>query len=242
LAGDGCTLTTAHGMRGSLTVGTTNGTHSNATTMLGVALHGLTLTGTTSAETLNGDLFASGVQVGGDSGEVGEGSVHRLPVFDSYKIHQNGDLCRNGGRSPRCLLKHHARLKGHRLPGTGGGVVLTAEPLTRLLENSLTLYGMDRADGIQAGLSGDGLPTTIEQLNKVLTDAGDEIAMEEDLRLSRVVKGHSGVRQGPGGVVGDGGVHQGFDLTHGWFVWYGSIVRGRRGSLCQAVTVYPLSL
>ena len=44
---------------------------------------------------------------------------------------------------------------------------------------------------------------------------GDQIAMQEHFRLSLSVQGHLGIVKRPGSVVGDGGVHQGFDLTHG---------------------------
>jgi len=54
-AGDGQTLTSANGMRGSGRVSATNGTDCSAATMLRIAGEGLTLTGTLAAEAGDGD-------------------------------------------------------------------------------------------------------------------------------------------------------------------------------------------
>jgi len=79
--GYGPTLTRTNGMGTSLTISTANGTDTGHVTISISALHGFTLTGTTGAEAFDGDFLTSGVQVGGDSGEVGDGSVHQVCFF-----------------------------------------------------------------------------------------------------------------------------------------------------------------
>jgi len=76
LAGDRQTFASANSMGSSLAIVTLNRSHSSAATVLRVALHGLTLTGTTGTKAGNGDFLTSGVQIGSDSGEVGNGSGH----------------------------------------------------------------------------------------------------------------------------------------------------------------------
>ena len=69
-------------------------------------------------------------------------------------------------------------------------------------------------NGIQAGLSGVGLPTPIEQANETLTDLSDQVTMEADL-CHVVGVGDGGVSVGPVATFGDRGVHESFDLAHG---------------------------
>jgi len=104
LTGDGLTLTTADSVRSGLTVATLNRTHSSAATVLGVTLHGLTLTGTTGTEALDGDFLTSGVKVGSDSGEVGEGSVHRVVFLSTLIRYIRTGVCAEMVDSPPTVL------------------------------------------------------------------------------------------------------------------------------------------
>ena len=187
-------------------------------------------------------LFVELQSDGVSSGQGGEGSGHVSDVFDSFNIQGFGGQVNTPGPVCQVSHQHDARLKGDSLPGLSGSVILTDKPFACLLENSLTVHGMSGADGIQAGLGGLRLITTVKELDEVLTDAGDQVTVQEDFRLPLSVQGHCGIVQSPGSIVGDGSVHEGFDFAHWLPLVDVCIVRGRRGSGCQAVTVYPLSL
>ena len=82
-------------------------------------------------------------------------------------------------------------------------------------------------DGVESALGGDALPSTVEDLHEVVTDLGDQVAMQANLR-DAVFGADLGVLQSPVLVCLDGGVHECFDLTHVvvWFVWYVPSIRG----------------
>ena len=96
---------------------------------------------------------------------------------------------------------------------TLGGVHLN-KPLPLVLKHIVTLFAVLCQDGIQAGLSGDALPTTIKEADEIVTDLSDQVTMEANL-CHVVGVGDAGVLELPVPTLGDGGVHQGFDLTHG---------------------------
>ena len=77
-AGDGAALTCSSSVGSSLTIHATNGTNASHVTISVGALHRLTLTGSTGAETLDGNFLTFSVEVGGDGEEVGSGSVHAV--------------------------------------------------------------------------------------------------------------------------------------------------------------------
>ena len=68
-------------------------------------------------------------------------------------------------------------------------------------------------DSIKARLGGVGLPPTIEQADEGVAHLSDQISMETDLG-NLIGMGHAGVGALPVGAVGDGGVHEAFDLSH----------------------------
>ena len=82
-------------------------------------------------------------------------------------------------------------------------------------------------DGVESALGGDALPSTVKDLNEVVTDLGDQVAMQANLR-DAVFGADLGVLQSPVLVCLDGGIHECFDLTHVvvWFVWYVPSIRG----------------
>ena len=92
-----------------------------------------------------------------------------------------------------------------------------AEPLKLFLEHTLASDAMLRQQGIQSGLGGVGLPSSIVKFDEVSTNLSDQVTMETDLGDSINV-GHVGVSTVPVATVNDGGVHLGFNLTHG-VVW-----------------------
>ena len=70
-------------------------------------------------------------------------------------------------------------------------------------------------DGVQAGLGGVRLPTPIVKGDALIRDLSDQVTMETD--LSDVpVHGDAGISRGPVTTLADGGVHETFDLAHGW--------------------------
>lgn len=95
-------------------------------------------------------------------------------------------------------------------------VHLTDEPSEVLLKHSFTVHGVLLADGVQAGLGSVGLPTTVEQNDAILIDLSDLIAVEVDVAETIRVSTDLSVARLPVTRLTDGGVHQGFDLTH-WF-------------------------
>ena len=117
----------------------------------------------------------------------------------------------------------------------------TAEPFPFFLEDTLAREAVGTHNGVQAGLGGDGLPPTIVKGDALIRDLSDQVTMEADL-CDLAVHGDAGVLQGPVTTIGDGGVHEAFDLAHDAvrLVWKNStgspdVVRTDR------VTVYPLS-
>ena len=105
-------------------------------------------------------------------------------------------------------------------PAIGGD-----EPFEVLLKNALVAVAEELKQGIEAALSGGGLPATIKQSHEVFADLSDLVAMEAD-DADALVAVNRGVSRGPiaGGVGGL--AHLGFDLAHlelelvwcgGWF-------------------------
>lgn len=88
-----------------------------------------------------------------------------------------------------------------------------AEPLKLFLEHTLSRDAMLRQQGIQTGLGGVGLPSSIVKFDEVSTNLSDQVAMETDLG-DAVNVGHVGVAVVPVATIGDGGIHLGFNLTH----------------------------
>ena len=93
---------------------------------------------------------------------------------------------------------------------------LVDEPIVVPLEYTFALDSMLRENSIQAGFGGDRLITTVEDLNKGVTDSGNVVAVQIHFRLvSFRVVSNSGVVFLPVLIVRNGGVHLLFDLTHG---------------------------
>ena len=152
---------------------------------------------------LNGAIPEGQVHVLGRSAASGEGvDQHRVSV--SVLV-----IVARWGGSPQA----HGGEEGNgrrTLSGAHGD-----EPLPVLLKNAVAGFAVLCQDSIKTGLGGVGLPPTIEQADEVVTDLSDQIAMESDL-CHVVGVGHHGVGALPVGAVGDGGVHESFDLTHVW--------------------------
>ncbi len=68
-------------------------------------------------------------------------------------------------------------------------------------------------DCIQSRLSGVGLPSTIEDLNEVITKGSDVVTVQMYI-CHAVAVGHLCVTRSPILAVGDGAVHLLFNLTH----------------------------
>jgi hypothetical protein len=68
-------------------------------------------------------------------------------------------------------------------------------------------------DCIQSRLSGVGLPSTIKDLNEVITQCADVVTVQINKCLAVAVDNFS-VTRAPVFAVGDGAVHLLFDLTH----------------------------
>jgi len=89
------------------------------------------------------------------------------------------------------------------------------EPIPVALEYTFALDSVLRKNSIQTGLGGVGLITTVEDLNEVITNDGNSVAMETNSRLvSFGVESNSSVSRLPVQVVRNGVVHLLFDLTH----------------------------
>ena len=90
---------------------------------------------------------------------------------------------------------------------------LIDKPAEVLGEYTLTRQTMLGKNSIQARLGGDGLPTTIKQLDEVVTHRGDMIAVQVNKR--HVATGDNlSIARFKVVAFGDGGIHEAFDLTH----------------------------
>ena len=84
----------------------------------------------------------------------------------------------------------------------------------RLLKYTFAGDSVNLENSIQAGLGCVCLPAPIINANKVITDFGNFVAVQEHKAHTVDVRNLSIARL-PINLTGDGGVHLGFDLTHG---------------------------
>ena len=100
------------------------------------------------------------------------------------------------------------------------GSVLVTSPQTDVpcpvgLIDALAMMTEGRQQGIQTGLGSVGLPTAVKNLHCFIRDLSDQVAMQVH-RGDAIGVDHFGVSILPILASGDGAVHQGFNLTHGW--------------------------
>ena len=75
---------------------------------------------------------------------------------------------------------------------------------------------MLRENSIQARFGGVSLPTTIKEANEVITNLSNLVAVKtNDGDVFFLIEVYGSVTRLPVAVVADGGIHLGFDLTHG---------------------------
>ena len=92
---------------------------------------------------------------------------------------------------------------------------LVHEPIEVLLKYTFSLDSVILENSIQAGFGGVRLITTVEDLNEIITNSGNVVAIQIHLRLvSFRVVSNFGVVFLPVFVVKNGSVHFTFDLTH----------------------------
>jgi hypothetical protein len=118
----------------------------------------------------------------------------------------------------------------------------TAEPRPFFLEDTLAREAVGIHDRIQAGLGGVRLPTPIVEGDALIRDLSNQVTVKTD--LSDVpVHGDGGVSRFPVTTLGDRGVHEAFDLAHGWLRLVDVVILDGHGHMgLEAVTVYPLAL
>jgi hypothetical protein len=87
------------------------------------------------------------------------------------------------------------------------------KPSPVLLEYTFTGQSVPLKNSIQTGFGGIGLPTTIKQPHKVITDLSNLIAVKE-YKTHTVAKVNFSVARLPITFGSDGSIHLGFDLTH----------------------------
>ncbi len=151
-------------------------------------------------------------------------------------------------------MGRRARPSGETHPRTEGddevlsAVPETAEPFPFLLEHTLAREAVLTHDGVQPGLSGVGLPTPIMEGDALIGDLSDQIAMEADLSHCQLTvvpeEVHDlSVARFPVTTLGDRGVHEAFDLAHGWLRLVDVAILDGHGHMgLETVTVYPLAL
>jgi hypothetical protein len=92
---------------------------------------------------------------------------------------------------------------------------LVNEPIEVLLKYTFSLDSVILENSIQTGLGGVRLITTVEDLNEIITNSGNVVAVQIHLRLvSFGIVSNFGVVFLPVLVVRNGSVHFTFDLTH----------------------------
>ena len=87
-------------------------------------------------------------------------------------------------------------------------------PFEVLLVYTLTINCMFFENSIQARFSGIGLPTTIKDLNIIITNLCNLVAVQIHIGDTIIITNNTGVCRLPGLAVSDGIVHLLFDLTH----------------------------
>ena len=99
-----------------------------------------------------------------------------------------------------------------------GDVVVTNEPLKLVLVYTIGCPITEAIDErIQTRFGGDGLPTTVKDLKKIITDSSNVVAMEKHFGLSTFLTVRdTGVGILPINVVMNSVAHLLFDLTHVW--------------------------
>jgi hypothetical protein len=90
------------------------------------------------------------------------------------------------------------------------------EPLKVLLEYTIATLTVRLENSIQARLGGVGLPTAIKQADETITNLGNLVTVKEYTGDGiALLKLYPSVGRLPIATVSDGGIHLGFDLTHG---------------------------
>ena len=75
---------------------------------------------------------------------------------------------------------------------------------------------MLRENSIEARFGGVSLPTTIKEANESITNLSNLVAVKtNDGDVFFLVEVYGSIARLPVAVVADGGIHLGFDLTHG---------------------------
>ncbi len=102
-----------------------------------------------------------------------------------------------------------------------GHVVVTNEPLKLVLMYTIGHPIAEAIDErIQTRFGGVRLPTTVKDLEKLITDSSNVVAMDVHFGLSTFLTvGNTGVGILPIDVVMDSITHLLFDLTHQWCVF-----------------------
>jgi len=120
--------------------------------------------------------------------------------------------------------KFHRRTERHSF-NTSVSVQIN-EPMPLLLKHTLTITTMLPKDSIETRFGGIGLPTTIKQSDKSITNLSNTIAVKK-YRTDTINSDNFSVIKFPVTLLGDGSVHQTFDLSHGvnpsvmYIVWHG---------------------
>ena len=90
------------------------------------------------------------------------------------------------------------------------------KPVKVLGENTIIVATILSENSIEARFCGVRLPTTVEKTDKTFTDLSNFVAVKtNDGDGFFFVKVYGSVTRLPVGAVSDGGIHLGFDLTHG---------------------------
>ena len=110
---------------------------------------------------------------------------------------------------PLCQPHTVTELSGEKL----STVPQTDEPGPVLLKDVLTRVTERSTEGIETGLGGVALVSSIIEFQRIFVDLSNQVAVKVDL-ADTVFKGDAGVSRGPVGVVLDCLNHLGFDLTH----------------------------
>ena len=132
----------------------------------------------------------------------------------------SADLSIKKGRQspPNSLCKHETISEVVAVINRGRSCLpdeLVNEPIEVLLEYTFSLDSVILENSIQAGFGGVRLIPTVEDLNEIITNSGNVVAIQIHLRLvSFGIVGNFGVVFLPVLVVRNGVVHFTFDLTH----------------------------
>ena len=124
---------------------------------------------------------------------------------EPWTVPRVSHLCQNHPTDKVTLIKHGG---SSCLPDE-----LVNEPLKVPLEYTLTPNPVDLKNSVQAGFGGIRLPTAIKQSDETITNLSNLVAVKSN-NCHAIFVSNGSIATAEVATIGDGSIHQGFNLTH----------------------------